>query len=354
MIKLQGNKVYLATLERKDCKKLYEDFEYDFDNPSEMLNIGHSVEKSDEWFDEIQKLQGKENIRLGIFQNDGTFIGDVALQGIDHKNRSCSIGMGMAKLENRNKGYGKQAVTLILEYGFKNLGMERITANTLEINISAQKSLEGAGFTLEGRERKAEYFGGKKYDRLNYSLLAEEYLQKGYAMNRKIYTSNEILSFVEYQKSDDRALYENWQDPEMQRGYNGIYFTSFEEFEKRDSLRGRFFAMIRLNSTNEIIGSVGISPPETEPDLAIWIFGPYRRQGYGTSAFALATKYAMDELNIPELHAGAYPDNIGSQKMLKKCGYIPYPAGNIPEKHYITGEDIIQMDYIWKEGVVEK
>ncbi|MDD2503811.1 MAG: GNAT family N-acetyltransferase [Clostridia bacterium] len=88
-----------------------------------------------------------------------------------------------------------------------------------------------------------------------------------------------------------------------------------------------------------------MSPPETTADLAIWIFKPYRRQGYGSSAFTMATKYAVEELKIGELHAGAYPDNIGSIKMLKRCGYAPYPAGNILEKHYITGKDIIQMDY---------
>jgi len=177
MIKLQGERIYLAVLERADCRKLYEDFEYDFANPTESLHIGQSLEKSDEWFEDIQKLQGKENIRLGIFLNDGTVIGDVALQSIDEKNRSCSLGMGMAKLENRNKGYGKEALKLLLDYGFRNFGMERITANTLEINISAQKSLDGLGFILEGRERKAVYFGGKRYDKLNYGLLAEEYTE---------------------------------------------------------------------------------------------------------------------------------------------------------------------------------
>ena len=177
MVRLQGERIYLAALERKDCRKLYEDFEYDFDHPAEPLYIGDSLEKSDEWFDEIQKLQGKQNVRLGIFLNDGTVIGDIALQGIDEKNRSCSVGMGMAKLESRNKGYGKQALRLLLGYGFGNLGMERITASTLEINLSAQKSLEGSGFLLEGRERKAVYFGGKRHDRLNYGILAEEYAQ---------------------------------------------------------------------------------------------------------------------------------------------------------------------------------
>jgi RimJ/RimL family protein N-acetyltransferase len=171
--------------------------------------------------------------------------------------------------------------------------------------------------------------------------------------NRASYISNDILSLVEYKEIYDRALYEDWLDPETQKGYNTIYITTFEDFQAEE-IKQRFFAMIRINNTAEIIGAVGISPPETPPDLAIWIFKPYRWQGYGTSAFALATKYAVEELKITELHAGAYPDNIGSLKMLKRCGYIPYPAGNVPEKHYITGEDIVQMDFMYDSTGAEK
>lgn len=166
-------------------------------------------------------------------------------------------------------------------------------------------------------------------------------------MNRKTYISNDILSLVEYQKSDDRVLYENWLDPDTQKGYNGVYVTTFEEFQSEER-RQRFFAMIQLNDTKEIIGAIGISPPETIADLAIWVFNPYRRQGYGKLAFGLATKYAVDILNIKDLHAGAYLDNIGSLKMLNRCGYISYPDGNILEKHFLTGEEIIQMDFVYK------
>ena len=175
MLKLQGKQVYLAVMEREECKKVWEDFEYDFNNPVEPLNIGHSVEKADEWFDEIQKMQGKDNVRLGIFLNDGTIIGDVALQGIDEANRSCSIGMGIAKIENRNKGFGYEAMQLIIAHGFNNMGLERITGNTLEINTGSIKLMEKSGFVQEGRERKAIYFAGKKHDRLNYALLVEDY-----------------------------------------------------------------------------------------------------------------------------------------------------------------------------------
>ncbi|MCH5273337.1 MAG: GNAT family N-acetyltransferase [Lachnospiraceae bacterium] len=175
-MKLQGEKIYLAMLERKDCKKLWNDFEYDFEHPSEEFNIGHSDEKADEWFDEIQKLQGNQNVRLGIFFNDGTVIGDVALQDIDRINRKCSVGVGIAKIQNRAKGYGREAIQLMLDYGFRYLGMERITAYTLECNAAAQRMLARCGFLLEGRERKAVYLNGEKYDRLCYGVLKEEYM----------------------------------------------------------------------------------------------------------------------------------------------------------------------------------
>jgi RimJ/RimL family protein N-acetyltransferase len=176
MIKLYGKDVYLAALERKDCRKICEDNEYDFENPVEPTLFGWSVENSDEWFDEIQQLLKSDvNIRLGIFLNDGCVIGDVALQSIDRANRSCSLGIGLSKIEHRSKGHGTQALRLVLEYGFNNQGFERITANTMEINIPAQKVLEKLGFILEGRERKAVYFRGEKFDNLNYSLLIDEY-----------------------------------------------------------------------------------------------------------------------------------------------------------------------------------
>lgn len=175
-MKLQETDIYLDILSREDCKVLWNDFEYDFDNPAEELNLGHSDEKAQDWFDEIQKLQGNRHIRLGIFKNDGTVIGDVALQDIDRVNRKCSVGIGMAKIENRSKGYGGQAVMLMLNYGFKYLGLERITANTLDINIGAQKLLSKCGFVLEGRERKSVYLNSEMHDKLNYAILKEEFL----------------------------------------------------------------------------------------------------------------------------------------------------------------------------------
>lgn len=175
MTTLQGKDIYLNTLERADCKTLWQNSEYDMNCRAEPFCIGLSDEGADKWFDEIQAAQGKTHVRLGIFLNDGTVVGDVALQDIDWQNSACTIGMGMAKIAHRGKGYGQQAVRLMLAYGFTFLGMARISAETLDINIAAQKSLIKCGFTQEGRDRSAVYCGGARHDRLRYSILRDEF-----------------------------------------------------------------------------------------------------------------------------------------------------------------------------------
>ncbi|WP_024615425.1 GNAT family protein [Clostridium sp. Ade.TY] len=175
MLKLCGKNIYLSAIEREHCMILWAENEYDFNLMTEPLNIGHSIVKSDLWFNEIQELQGNTHIRLGIFLNDGTIIGDIALQNINWQHRSCDVGAGIAKIENRSKGYGGEALKLLLEYGFNNLGLERISATTLEQNILSKKLLIKTGFVQEGVERKAFYFAGKRWDKLNYGMLREEY-----------------------------------------------------------------------------------------------------------------------------------------------------------------------------------
>lgn len=178
MIKLSGEKIYLATLERANCLKIYEDTEYDFTHPTEPFIIGRSVEGAYDWFDDIQKSSGSIHIRLGIFLPDGTVIGDIALQDLDWRNRTCTLGYGLTKLSYYSRGYVTDAVEVILRYAFDHLGLIRIGATTQENNIGSQKVLEKNGFILEGRERQVIDFAGKRHDRLLYGLLRDDYLKK--------------------------------------------------------------------------------------------------------------------------------------------------------------------------------
>lgn len=175
MVKLAGKRLYLAQLERVDCHVLMEVAEYDFAHRTDRLEIGTSLHAgADQWFDEIQRDHGSRHVRLGVFLENGEVIGDIALQDIDWQDRKCSLGLGFARKEHRGHGYAGEAIALMLSHGFDSLGLRRVEASTLAPNVAAQRSLEKAGFVLEGRQREAVCIGQVWHDKLLYGLLVQD------------------------------------------------------------------------------------------------------------------------------------------------------------------------------------
>lgn len=93
-------------------------------------------------------------------------------------------------------------------------------------------------------------------------------------------------------------------------------------------------------------GYVFLSPASSEPDLAIMMFDGFYGRGYGTEAFSLAADYCMERFGLDHIYAGCCGGNLRSRRMLEKCGFAPHPEGNQAEKHYLTGEEIVQYDFV--------
>jgi len=175
MIELRGEKVRLRTLERVDCHKLWEAYEPIVPLPTEPLNPGLSIEKADDWFEEIQNKQGKEQLYLGVFTTDGELIGDIQLSGIDWRHRSANLGLSIARSADRRKGYGLDATLTLLAYAFQQLDIYRVSAVIISFNAPAEGILEKCGFVKEGQEREAIYSDGQRWDLIRYGLLRPEY-----------------------------------------------------------------------------------------------------------------------------------------------------------------------------------
>ena len=170
-------------------------------------------------------------------------------------------------------------------------------------------------------------------------------------MNREIYISENGLMLAEYLPSDCQADWLDWQDDETREGYNFIMDMPLSQYQNR-TIRNRLYAVIlRADSPDTPVGIVMISPPHGDPDLAIRVFAPYRGNGLGTAAFHLAAEYALAHMNIETLHAGCYEGNMRSQRMLLRCGFVRNPAGDQQEAHYVTGNPIMQYDYVFQGAI---
>jgi tellurite methyltransferase len=161
---------------------------------------------------------------------------------------------------------------------------------------------------------------------------------------RRIYLSDGTVALAEYiEDEDDPALYACRCDPGTERGFNMRQTRTFEAYCSWEGPPGWGAIILRLCDETPI-GSIGFVSENA--DLSIMLYPQYRGMGYGARAFALGTRYCGETLKLERVYAGCYPDNHASQKMLAACGFARHPEGDMPERQYLTGEEITQLDFV--------
>ena len=86
-----------------------------------------------------------------------------------------------------------------------------------------------------------------------------------------IYIENDKISLVRYRHEDDKDMYDCWNDMETQKGFNGIFDESFEDFCNFNIDEYLFWATIISNQERCPMGTVRLCSDVSKPDLAIWI-----------------------------------------------------------------------------------
>ena len=105
-------------------------------------------------------------------------VGVISLMNISESNASADLSVIIGPEEARNKGYGKEAISLIVDYGFQRLDLHRIGLSVFEFNEAAIATYERLGFRKEGRLRQAVDRDGLLHDALLMSLLGPEWDNK--------------------------------------------------------------------------------------------------------------------------------------------------------------------------------
>ena len=108
---------------------------------------------------------------------DGRVLGQVNLFGIT-KNRCATLGIVMGK-EHWSKGFGSEAVRLLVDYGFAEMGLHRIQLGVFAYNDRAIRSYRSAGFREEGRRREVAFHGDRWHDEVLMALLVDEWRSTG-------------------------------------------------------------------------------------------------------------------------------------------------------------------------------
>ena len=169
---LKGEKVTLRPMEREDLKRIHElsqDVELAVLAGSEYQprSLAHLEKKFEKELD--------EEPTWFVIEVEGKIIGDCGLHGLDRQHGTAELGIAIWDRNYLGKGYGRDAVNLILEWAFDAQGWRRIWLGTLAPNERAIRSYLACGFIEEGRMRQQDYFHGEYVDVVIMGLLRSEW-----------------------------------------------------------------------------------------------------------------------------------------------------------------------------------
>lgn len=108
--------------------------------------------------------------------SDNRFIGDVGLFAIKWNHGDAFMGISLGDREYWGKGYGTDALRVLLRYAFTELNLHRVSLSTLQANDRAIRSYEKAGFVHEGRMRQVSKYEGRRFDEVFMGILRGEWL----------------------------------------------------------------------------------------------------------------------------------------------------------------------------------
>jgi len=110
--------------------------------------------------------------------SEGRLVGLARIFWIDFHNGSGVLNLGIGDIANRRRGYGSEALNLILRFTFADLNLHRLSTWPDEHNLPFIHLVEKAGFQVEARRREAAFHDGRYWDVVHYGLLRPEWENK--------------------------------------------------------------------------------------------------------------------------------------------------------------------------------
>jgi RimJ/RimL family protein N-acetyltransferase len=175
----EGERIRLAAFEPERDAEVFSRWTHDPEylrlldtDPARPLSPFHVKKR----FEELEKESGRDLYFFVIrIKEDDRAIGFAHLRWIEWNHGTAYFLMGIGSKEDRGRGYGSEALNMLLRYAFEELNLFRLGGLVPEYNEGAIRFLERAGFAQEVRRRQAIARDGRRWDALSYGILAREW-----------------------------------------------------------------------------------------------------------------------------------------------------------------------------------
>ncbi len=172
MLTLKGDKVFLRALEPEDL-----DFIYTVENTEDFWEISSTLVPYSRFIikkyiqNSHRDIYEVKQLRLMICKIDSSPLGLVDIFDLEPNNNRAAIGILIVKEEERGKGYGDEALSIICKYCFTHLGLHQVYANVSSDNLKSRKLFERKGFEMIGIKKDWIFLNGEYKDEILYQYI---------------------------------------------------------------------------------------------------------------------------------------------------------------------------------------
>lgn len=173
----EGEKVRLRSLELTDLDAMMEHWN-DF-------NIRHNIESAipdsrqdrEDFIKNSWKLRSEGKAYIFTIERKDTneFLGHASIYIQRNRARSADLGIMIYSKENWDKGYGTDAMNVILDFGFNYQNLHRIELSVYPNNKRAIYMYKKLGFKEVGRRRESRFMDGKYQDEIIMDIIQREW-----------------------------------------------------------------------------------------------------------------------------------------------------------------------------------
>lgn len=169
--KVKGDRLYLSPINIDDAE-IYTKWLNDKEiaenlGSSRMINL----ESEREW---IKKNRDYHKFAI-VLRDSDKLIGNCGFDNIDPINRTATLAIFIGDKNEQNKGYGREALKCLLNYGFNTLNLNNVMLTVFSFNERAIKTYKKLGFKTFGVRRSSQYHDGKFFDIIYMDILKDEF-----------------------------------------------------------------------------------------------------------------------------------------------------------------------------------
>lgn len=171
---LKSQRIYLRPLQKADAQSFLANTKDQEIRYMTGTKSSFTLEQIQQHIGNCEKDSTRYDFAICLISNNH-LIGELSIFEIDADNSKAGFRISMFGTELTGKGFGTEAIKLVVKFVFEELNLNRLQLEVYSHNIRGIRAYEKSGFKKEGILRDSLYYNGQFFDEIIMSILKSEY-----------------------------------------------------------------------------------------------------------------------------------------------------------------------------------